>query len=104
MLRLYAETGEILDLHSSLPGFLEAIIHNAQAVLGLDPVLAFHDKGETLNPGQLLSVLPPFCMEEAQQGVSLRAVDALERRRFLAGLATQLRGLPDGAQVELHLE
>lgn len=104
VLRLYAETGEIVDLHSDLPGFLEAIIHNAQAVLGLDPVLAFHDKGETLNPGQLLSVLPPFCMEEAQQGVSLRAVDALERRRFLAGLATQLRGLPDGAQVELHLE
>ena len=81
VVRLYAETGEILNLYASLPDFIESVIHNAQAALGLDPVLAFHDKGETLKPGQLLSVLPPFCMEEAREGVSLRAVDLYGDRK-----------------------
>ncbi len=103
VLRLYAETGELADLNVDLAGFLQAVSQNAQAVLGLEPILAFYEKGEKLEPGQLLSVLPPFCMEEAQNGVSLRAIDALERRRFLADLAEQLRDLPDGAHIELRV-
>jgi len=99
VLRLQAETGEISELSHSLSSFLEAIQREPVETLQLQPLLAFWEDGGELEPGQLLSVYPPFCTRESAAGVSYRAIPAAERIGFLANLATQLANHPDGAKV-----
>ena len=75
VLRLAAETGDVEPLG-----------------LGLHPLLQLHQEGGRLEPGQLISVYPPFCTKESADGVSLRPVPADECHAFLWSLAEQLRG------------
>jgi hypothetical protein len=102
--RLAAETGETGVVAESLSAFLAAVRDDGVRTLGLEPLLAFLKEGQRLEPGQLLSVYPPFCTVEAKDGVSLKAIPSEERIAFLAGLAQQLKNVPDGAQVELKTE
>lgn len=102
--RLSAETGELASLDCSLEDFLECAQHDPVGYLRLQPMLRFYNAGGTLTPGQLISVYPPFCVQESAQGVSLRAVPALERIRFLADLARQLATIPDGTRVRFKAE
>jgi hypothetical protein len=60
--------------------------------LGLHALLQLHQEGGRLEPGELISVYPPFCTKESADGVSLRAVPAEDRHGFLWSLAEQLRG------------
>src|SRR5215210_5114628 len=99
VLRLQAETGEISELSHSVSSFLEAIQREPVETLQLQPLLAFWEGGGELEPGQLLSVYPPFCTKESAAGVSYRAIPAAERIGFLADLAAQLANHPDGAKV-----
>jgi hypothetical protein len=92
--RLSAETGDVEDLGHNFETFLAATERDPVETLGLHPLLQFQADGGTLAPGQLLSVYPPFCTEEAAKGVSLAAVPAAERLEFLSELASQLP--PDG--------
>ena len=94
VIRLAAETGGVDVLPMTLPEFLEAARVDPVDVLGLHPLLQFEEDGGSLQPGQLLSVYPPFCTAEAADGVSLEAVPAEERLDFLADLSRQLP--PDG--------
>jgi hypothetical protein len=55
-------------------------------------------------PGELLNVYPPFVMKESAKGVSYRAVPTEERIRFLAHVASQVRGVPDGTRVRFRIE
>jgi hypothetical protein len=54
--------------------------------------MQFADDGGRLEPGRLLHVYPPFCTEEAANGVQLDAVPAAERLHFLTELARQMPG------------
>jgi hypothetical protein len=101
VLRLRAETGDVEPVAASLEDFFAAVLAAPQQTLELGPLLDFLEAGQHLDPGQLLSAYPPFCAKEAGQGVDLRPIDALERRRFLADLARQLREVPDGGRVEI---
>jgi len=87
VIRLLAETGDVEDLGQSFGEFLRAPVDT----LRLQPLLQFNSQGGTLSPGQLLSVYPPFCTEEAAGGVSLAAVPAEDRLAFLADFARALR-------------
>ena len=89
--RLYGETGELESLNVSLTDFLAAAQADPIGTLSLEPLAQFYHEGGTLEPGQLLNVYPPFCTEEAKAGVSLKAVPALERLRFLADFSRQIR-------------
>ena len=102
--RLWAETGEIESLEVGLGGFFEAVQADPVEYLSLHPLLQFQREGGRLEPGQLLAAFPPFCIKESADGVSLRAIAAGERRRFLADLAAQLRDVPDGGQIDFRLE
>ena len=84
VVRLYAETGEVVALGLDLRGFFSAVERNPIEFLGLQPLMRLQTEGGTLEPGQLLSVYPPFCTHEAVSGVSVRAVPAQERLSFLA--------------------
>jgi hypothetical protein len=101
--RLYGETGELEPLDVTVKEFLDNVQEDPGEHLGLHPLLQFQRDGGNLQPGQLLSAYPPFCSEQSEDGVSLRAIPNLERRRFLADLARQIRDMPDGTNVKFDI-
>ena len=92
VVRLLAETGELEELAVDLEGFLTAANADPVGYLSLEPLLQVLNEGTALEPGQLILAYPPFCTEEAAEGVSLRAVPAEELLSFHADLAAQTGG------------
>ncbi|HEY0778024.1 MAG TPA: hypothetical protein VGD56_08670, partial [Gemmatirosa sp.] len=88
---------------ADLAGFDAAVRADPVGYLGLEPLEAFRAEGGALAPGELLSVHPPFVVRTDDPGRSYRAVPAADRMGFLAGLAAQLRALPDGTAVALRV-
>jgi hypothetical protein len=102
--KLSAETGEVVSLGLDLAEFDAAVRADPDEFLQLGPLHQFRAEGGRLEPGELLSVSPPFVFKESADGVSLKAVPALERRRLLSALARQLRDVPDGTAVRIRFE
>lgn len=102
--RLYAETGEIQELHVSFLGFLATVQEAPNQALGLEPLLRYQDAGKLLEPGELLSVFPPFCMQESPGEIHLSAVPALDRLNFLASFSKQLEDLDDGEEIRFEID
>ena len=94
--RLSGESGDCESLRYSWQQFFERLTANPPEFLRLEPLVQFHREGGRLEPGQLLSVYPPFVCEESQDGVSLSAVPATERILFLADFARQFASVADG--------
>ena len=101
--RLRAEQGEIEELGLSLSEFDIAAREDPVQFLSLQPLLEFRSQGGMLEPGQLLSVYPPFVMAEAGKSVSYEAICALDRRTSLAALAAELKGLANGTRVRIEI-
>lgn len=101
--RLFSETGEVESLGLDLYEFDQSARADPVEYLALAPLEQYRAEGGELKPGQLLSVFPPLIVKQDKAAPSYRAIDALERRRWLASLAEQLRGLPDGAQVRFQV-
>jgi hypothetical protein len=101
--KLSAETGDVESLEVSFDEFLEQAQDDPVEFLGLHPLLQFQQEGGALEPGQLLSSYPPFCTEQADDGVRLNKVSTLERHRFLARLAAKIRALPEGAEIDVSI-
>ncbi len=102
--KLYAEFGELKALGVSFAGFLGAAQADPVGFLSMNPLVRFCRDGGTLEPGQLLSAIPPFCTKESGgRKVSLRAVSAGERRRFLADLSRQIQDVADGDWIEFKV-
>ena len=100
--KLNSEWGELTSLHMTLSAFDAAARADPAGFLQLAPLQEFRSQGGTLEPGQLLSVIPPFVFEESASGVSYRPVPAFERLRFLSDLARTLKNEPDGTRVSLR--
>ena len=88
--RLSGETGELEDLRMGWRDFFAAAAADPIEFLSLQILERFRREGGSLEPGQLLSVYPPFCTEESAHGVSVQAISANERILFLADLAAEL--------------
>jgi hypothetical protein len=101
VVRLLAETGEMEELGVTLPAFLERACEDPIGYLSLEPLLQFEAEGGRLQPGQLLSVYPPFCTKESADGVSLRGISALDRLGFLSTFAAQIAKVGDGERVRV---
>ncbi|HZZ77728.1 MAG TPA: hypothetical protein VFE62_04360 [Gemmataceae bacterium] len=99
---LLAETGEMESLESTFKEFFQNVEEDPGEHLGLHPLLQYQREGGHLQPGQLLAAYPPFCLEEAEDGVTLRALPSEERRRFLAEFAKYMRDLPDGSKIDIR--
>ena len=54
--------------------------------------------------GELLSIYPPFCTKESADGVSIRAIPALERISFLIDFSTQIKGVPDNGKIRIVIK
>lgn len=74
--RLVGETGVMQSLGMELGPFLEHACSDPVGFLQLGPLRQFWGEGGRLQPGQLLSVYPPFVARESAQRISLRAGDA----------------------------
>lgn len=103
VIRLSAETGAIGELGLGLAAFLEKASEDPVGVLGMHPLLELQSQGGKLEPGELISVYPPFCTREAKKGVSLKAAPASEVLRFLFELSRRISGLGDGEQVSVQV-
>lgn len=101
---LSAETGDVSPLGADLGEFLRRAGEDPLSFLALHPLQQFREEGGELAPGQLLSVYPPFCTHESNQGISVRAIPAAERHRFLADLSAQIRDLPDGSAIRVVVD
>lgn len=101
--KLSAETGDAESLGVGLREFFEAVAADPVEYLSLHPLLQHQQDGGGLEPGQLLAAFPPFCTKESADGVSLAAIQAGERRRFLADLAAQLREVPEGGKIDCRV-
>jgi hypothetical protein len=100
--KLEAETGTVQCMAMDFETFLRRALETPLESLGLHPLLQFQRESGTLEPGKLLSVYPPFCTKESAQGVSLRAIPALERISFLADFARQIANLPARTKVRIE--
>ena len=101
--RLASETGGVEDLAMTLPAFFRRAEADPVEFLQMHPLLQFQAEGGRLTPGQLLAAYPPFFIQEASQGVTLRAISTEDRRSFLADMAKQVRDVPDGATVQFEV-
>ncbi|HKW11015.1 MAG TPA: hypothetical protein VJO33_11600 [Gemmatimonadaceae bacterium] len=101
--RLHSETGDLESLDVDLVAFDRACREDPVEYLQLQPLVRFRADGGELEPGQLLSAYPPFCAVESVANVSLRAIPAIERLRFLAELSEQIRRLPRGAKFRIDV-
>ena len=101
--RLSAELGELNSLEVDLRGFDTCVREHPVGYLSLEPLEEFRAKGGMLEPGQLLSVYPPFVTEESKTGVSYRAIPTEDRIRFLADFARQIADVPDRARIRVQV-
>ena len=101
VIKLLAETGEVEGVATSLEEFFRLARADPLIYLSLAPVVQLQEEGRTLEPGQILVAYPPYCTEEAEDGVSLRAVPALRGLHFLSRLAARLHGARDGDPLTL---
>lgn len=104
VLKLHGETGEVEDLRIGWREFFTTTAANPNRFLTLQHLDRFKSEGGSLDPGQLLSVYPPLCTTESANGVSLRAIPAMQRIRFLADFAAQIAGLSDGSKIRIIVE
>jgi immunity protein 35 of polymorphic toxin system len=102
--RLSGETGEIENLELGWQDFFSAATANPIEFLSLQPLQRFKLDGNSLEPGQLLNVYPPFCTKESANGVSMKAVPALEQIRFLADFSDQIATVANGTKIRMSVK
>lgn len=93
---LDAETGDVSKFEYSLDEFLRKIEENIEEYLNVS-------LGRKLEPGTLLHAYPPFCTDEARDGVSFKDVPADELIDFHADFARQIRKVPEGGKISIEL-
>lgn len=98
VIRLVAEAGEIERTGRSLAAFLADVEADPVEVLSMGPLLALREAGGLLEPGQLVHAYPPYLFD-AEGPRSHRAIPAASVIAGAAGIARQLRGVPDGTRV-----
>jgi hypothetical protein len=101
--KLDAEIGELKSLGMPLWDFDAAVRADPDEFLNLAPLRQFQSEGGTLEPGQLLSVMPPLVLKHDGDW-NYRAIPAQDRLNFLSYLAAQLRDVPDGTQIQFRVQ
>ena len=92
--RLSAETDEIENLGLDFQEFLKQIYCNPIEFLNIENI-----DNLTLNPGQLINVVPPFCIE-AENGYSFKPIDTEEQILYLSNFSKQIKDLPNDTIIE----
>ena len=98
---LDAETGELARLGVDFEQFVRGVEQFPQQALDLALLVTFLRGGGRLQPGELLSVLPPQCVAAGAAPPTLRPQATAARRAFLASFYHQIKDLPDGQALRL---
>lgn len=101
--KLFAETGELESLDFGLGSFLSAASTDPVEFLGLEPLLQLQNQEQHLEPGQVIHVYPPFCTEQAKNGVSLKPVSITEAIVFLSAFSKQINTVGNGSKIEIRV-
>jgi hypothetical protein len=101
--KLYSETGKLECLGFGLRSFMSAVVDDPTGFLGLEPLLQIQEQGEDLEPGQVIHVYPPFCTEEAKNGVSLVPTSASEALAFLSDFSKQTNLVGSGGKIKVRV-
>lgn len=88
VIHLEGETGVVESMSIGWSEFMRRIETDQFAFLNLQALQRYREQGGALEPGQLLSVYPPFVAVNG--GASFRPISALERISSLADFARQL--------------
>jgi hypothetical protein len=98
IIRLLTETGDLEFLETDFYKFIELVEADPIGILNVVDIDRFD-----LKPGQLLSVIPPFCIK-SKSDRSIKPVDSDERIRFLSSFSRQISNLPDGTNIKIETE
>jgi hypothetical protein len=96
IIRLLTETGDLEFLETDFYRFIELVKADPIGILNVENIDRFD-----LKPGQLLSVIPPFCIKSDSDRL-IKPIDSEERIRFLSSLSRQISNLPDGTNIEIE--
>jgi hypothetical protein len=97
-----AELGRVVPFAASFTAWLEEMIERPGGVLPLDVLAARAGTAELAHrPGTQLYAWPPLFSPEAQGGVTLGRVDAIEAMRCRGQLAERFRGQRPGTRIEI---
>lgn len=99
---LNAENGEIDNLEMDFWEFIDECVNDPEDFLDMEPLLDFLEEGDSLAPGELLHIFPPFSLEESEEGVTLMKLPVEDRLQFLFDLHNQLKNLKDGDSVSIN--
>lgn len=92
--RLSAETDEIENLEISFNDFLGAVETKPLEFLNIEKI-----EPNTLGPGQIFNVVPPFCVESSEY--SFKPLQIEEQIRYLSDFSKQIKIIPDGRDIIL---
>jgi len=99
VLFLDTETGGIADLEVDFKHFLFGIEKFPLDALGMEPLRSFQQLGGVLEPGQLLNIYPPVCIESGQEQRNLKPLPVAERLTYLADFYGQIKDMPNGQRI-----
>jgi hypothetical protein len=98
------ETGTREFLASTLKDFVDAVLRDYDVLTGHAVAHAWQAKHGALPRGQRLIPKVPFVLGGKFETENLYALESRKAMLFRASIATQIRDLPDGAQVDLKFK
>lgn len=104
ILRFAAETGETTLLAESIEKWADLLLSDYKVETGWTLAHEWQAKNGQLQFGQRLHPKIPFVLGGKYQLDNLYSGDAVERMLFNGDLASQLKDLPDGAQIRLRVK
>jgi hypothetical protein len=97
------ETGGLEILADSLEGWAQGIISDYEVILGFPLAHTWQQRHGPLAPGRRLVPKTPFVLGGEFAIGNLRSLEATKAMRYRGDIATQIRDLPDGAQIRLDV-
>lgn len=102
--RFSAETAETTLVAESIEKWTDLLLSNYKGETGWTLAHEWQSKNGQLQFGQRLHPKIPFVLGGKYQLDNLYVGDAVERMLFNGDLASQLKDLPDGAQIRLRVK
>ncbi len=99
-----SETAEMILLGQHLEDWARAILEDSDFLTGFPLAHEWQMKHGPIPQGSRLVPRIPFVAGGEFSVTNLAAIDSIEGLRFRGSIATQIRDLPDGAEIKLEIE
>jgi len=95
------ETGDLVQMASNIDGWARAILEDYELLTGYPLAHAWQQRFGAIRAGMRLLPKIPFVLGGEYVIDNLHALDKVKGMRWRGSIATQLRDLPDGAEVKI---